>query len=150
NALKIQRRRRVREQEAYMQSTFERGDDASSPAADDIVWRRVAPLLDDAMEKLSERDRVALMLRYFENRPWREVAWSLKVTEDAAQKRVARALEKLRVLFTKRGVTVTDTLIASAVSANSRQAVSAEMLKEVCVAAATNGTATPYSTLSIV
>ncbi len=54
DALKRQRRREAREQEAYMQSTL--------PADDpDAAWQRLAPLLDDAMDQLSERDRASLV-----------------------------------------------------------------------------------------
>jgi len=135
NAMKIQRRRRAREQEAYMQSTIEGGGDAPSPAADDYAWRQLAPLLDDAMADLGERDRATLVLRYFENRPWREVAKLMQVTEDAAQKRVTRALEKLRALFAKRGVALTGMLIAGAVSANSVQAAPVSLASNVSVMA---------------
>ena len=114
DALKIERRRHRREQEAYMQSTL------NEPDAD--AWAQVAPLLDDAMAQLAERDRAALVLRYFENKPVSEIAGALKLTEAAAQKRVSRALEKLRGIFTKRGVTLSGAAIAGAVSANAVQA----------------------------
>ena len=132
DALKIQRRRQRREQEAYMQSTL------NGPDAD--VWALVAPLLDEAMAELRERDRTALVLRFFENKPAREIAGALKLTEDAAQKRVARALEKLRAIFTKRGVTLTGAAIASAVSANSIQAVPIGLAAKISAAAVLAGT----------
>lgn len=141
DALKRQRRRRAREQEAYMQSTMQT-DDATA------AWQQLAPLLDDAMEKLSERDRATLVLRYFENRPWREVAGLMHVTEDAAQKRVTRALEKLRALFARRGVTLTVALIAAAVSAGSVQAAPAGMAVSVSSVAG-NGLATTKSITAI-
>ena len=128
NALKIQRRRLAREQEAYMQSTVQTEEA-------EAAWQQLAPLLDDAMADLGERDRAAVVLRYFENRPWQEVAALLKVTEDAAQKRVTRALEKLRALFVRRGVALTAALIAGAVSANSVQAAPAALATNVSVIA---------------
>ncbi|MDB6056276.1 MAG: polymerase, sigma-24 subunit, subfamily [Verrucomicrobiales bacterium] len=149
NALKIQRRRRAREHEAYMQSTLEHGGDAS-PHTDDLLWKQLAPHLDDAVDKLSEPDRAAVILRYFENRPWREVAELMQMTEDAVQKRATRALAKLRALFSKRGLTLTTALIASAVSANSAQATPIGIVKTLSAVAATNGPAAPASTLSIV
>lgn len=82
-------------------------------------WQQIAPHLDDAMERLGETDRNAVVLRFFENRTAAEIAATLKTTEAAAHKRVNRALEKLRKIFSKRGVTLSATLIAGAVSANS-------------------------------
>lgn len=150
NALKIQRRRREHEQEAYMQSTLEHGGEASSAAAEDAAWKQLAPLLDDGMATLAERDRATLVLRYFENRPWREVANLMQVTEDAAQKRVTRALEKLRVFLGRRGVTLTAAIIASAVSANSVQAAPVGAASVVSVVGAAKGAAATASIITLV
>ena len=111
------------------------------------AWRQLAPMLDDAMADLGERDRAAVVLRYFENRPWQEVASLLQVTEDAAQKRVTRALDKLRKLFARRGVALTTALIASSVASNSVQAAPAAALKATLAVAATKGAAATTSTL---
>jgi RNA polymerase sigma factor (sigma-70 family) len=134
-------RRAAREQEAAMQSTLNESDSA--------VWAQLAPCLDEAMASLGDADRNAIALRYFENRPWRDVAGLMQVTEDAAQKRVTRALEKLRALFAKRGVTLTAALIASAVSANSVQAAPMGMAKTISVVAAMKGAAATSSTLGL-
>jgi len=142
DALKRQRRRREREQEAYMQSTLQSDDTTTA-------WQQLAPLLDDAMADLAERDRASLVLRYFENRPWREVAGLMRVTEDAAQKRVTRALEKLRALFAKRGVTLTAALIAGAVSANSVQAAPVGLAIAISAAALTGATVSTSATIAI-
>src|SRR6266550_787226 len=58
DALKIQHRRQVREQEAHMQSIL------SEPEPD--AWQQIAPLLDSAMEQLGQKDHDALALRFFE------------------------------------------------------------------------------------
>lgn len=152
DALKQQRRRQAREQEAYMQSNLEGGGDASSPAAAETLaaWQQLSPVLDDAMADLGEHDRAAVVLRYFENRPWQEVAALLQVTEDAAQKRVTRALEKLRKLFAKRGVALTGTLIASAVVGNSVQAAPVALVKTISAVAMARGAAAGASTLALV
>ena len=135
-------RRAQREKQAVMQSTLNEFDSA--------VWEQLAPCLDEAMASLRKADRDAIALRYFENRPWREVAALTRVTEDAAQKRVMRALEKLRTLFTKRGVTLTTALIAGAISANSVQAAPPGIVKSISVVAATKGVAASASTLTLV
>lgn len=106
NFMKGEIRRQQREQEAYMQSTL------NEPEA--AAWRQMAPLLDEAMGGLGETDRNAVVLRYFENKTAAEVARALNLTEAAAHKRVNRALEKLRKIFARRGVTLTAVLIGGA------------------------------------
>jgi RNA polymerase sigma factor (sigma-70 family) len=128
DALRARRRRQAREQEAHMQSIL------NQPDAD--VWAQLAPLLDDALAELGETDRTALVLRFFENKTAREIAGALRMEEAAAQKRVARALEKLRAIFVKRGVTLAATVIAGAVAANSVQAAPAALAVKVSVVAA--------------
>ena len=91
DALKIQRRRQHREQEAYMQSMLENSQN-------ETAWRELAPLLDEAMTRLRQTDRDAIVLRFFENKSLAEVGGALGLQERAAQKRIARALEKLREL----------------------------------------------------
>src|SRR5208282_2917052 len=76
DALRARRRRQVREQEAYMQSTM------NPPDAD--AWAQLAPLLDDALAELGEADRTALVLRFFENKTAREIAGALRMEEAAA------------------------------------------------------------------
>src|SRR5665647_1752557 len=114
NFVKSEIRRQRREQEAYMQSTLSEPETAA--------WEQIAPLLDEAMGRLGETDRNAVVLRFFENKTAQEVAATLKLNDAAAHKRVNRAVEKLRKFFTKRGVTLSATLIVGAVSANSVQA----------------------------
>ena len=128
DALRARRRRQAREQEAHMQSIL------NQPDAE--AWAQLAPLLDDALAELGETDRTALVLRFFENKTAREIAGNLRMEEAAAQKRVARALEKLRAIFVKRGVTLTATVIAGAVAANAVQAAPVGLAVKISVVAA--------------
>ena len=141
DALKARHRRQIREQEAFMQSTLNEPDT-------DAAWQQLAPLLDDALNQLGETDRAALVLRYFQNKTAREIAEALRMEENAAQKRVARALEKLRAIFAKRGVTLSPTDIAGTVAANSVKAAPVGLA--TAVTAAAKGTAVGGSTLTIV
>ena len=68
------------------------------------VWRQIAPLLEDGMARLGEKDRDALVLRFFEGKSFQDIASAAGATENAAKKRVHYALEKLRRYFAKRGV----------------------------------------------
>ncbi|HWY29923.1 MAG TPA: sigma-70 family RNA polymerase sigma factor [Candidatus Acidoferrum sp.] len=109
-----ERRRHFREQEAYMQSRLQESTDAST-------WDQLAPLLDEAMSRLKENDRDAVVLRFFKGKNLLEAAAAMHVTESAAQSRVHRAVEKLRVFFKKRGIIVPAAVLTAAISANSVQ-----------------------------
>jgi RNA polymerase sigma factor (sigma-70 family) len=109
-------RRRRYEQEAQMQSEIQ-------PAAPDPLWEQIAPLLDEGLAQLGERDRQAILLRYLESKSLAEVGSFFGTNEDTARMRISRALEKLRHYFMKRGVVSTADFIAGAISANSLQAV---------------------------
>jgi RNA polymerase sigma factor (sigma-70 family) len=84
-------------------------------------WQAVEPLLDDAVESLAEPDRAAILLRYFENKSLREVGAALGTSDDAAQKRVARAVDHLRAFFLRRGVAATAAGLATDLSAHALQ-----------------------------
>ena len=132
DALKTRRRRAAREQEAYMQSSLNQTD------AD--AWTQLAPVLDEALNELGATDRAALVLRYFENQSAGEMAAALRMKEAAVQKRVTRALEKLRARLVKRGVTLTATVIAGAVAANVIQAAPIGLAAKITSAAMLAGT----------
>jgi RNA polymerase sigma factor (sigma-70 family) len=127
NFVKGEIRRQHREQEAYMQSIL------TNPEA--AAWQQLAPHLDEAMGRLGETDRNAIVLRFFENKTAREVGAALKLTEAAAHKRVNRALDKLRKIFSKRGLTLSSVIIAGAVSANSVQAAPAGLAATISTTA---------------
>src|SRR5215510_2427859 len=113
------------------------------------VWPQIAPLLDDAMAKLCEKDRDAVVLRFLEGKSLHAVGAVLGVSEDAAKMRVNRAMEKLRRIFSKRGVTLTTALITGAMSANSVQAAPVGLAVTV-MAVAAKGAAVGSSTLLLV
>ncbi|HEY5041858.1 MAG TPA: sigma-70 family RNA polymerase sigma factor, partial [Verrucomicrobiae bacterium] len=143
SARKQEHRRQQREQEAFMQSTLQ-------AAGTDAAWRQMAPLLEEAMLRLGQTDRDALVLRFFEGRSLNEVGAALGASEDAAKKRVNRALEKLRKFFTKRGVTLSSAAIAGTISANSVQAAPVALAKSVTAVAIAKGAAASGSTLTLI
>ncbi|MGO8700392.1 MAG: RNA polymerase sigma factor [Limisphaerales bacterium] len=141
NFIRTETRRQEREQQAHHQSTM----NDSQPEA----WMRVGPLLDEAMAQLSEKDRNALVLRFFEGKPLKEVGDALGSSEDAAKMRVNRALDKMRDFFHQRGITVAGGVLAEAISENSIQAAPAGLA--IAVAAhALQGAALGVSILSSV
>ena len=115
NAVRSDVRRRAHEQEAAAMNEL-LSDETEA------VWERIAPHLDAALGELSEADRDALLLRYFECKSAREMAQTLGVSDEAAQKRVSRAVERLREFFAKRGVTVGASGLVVVMSANAVQA----------------------------
>lgn len=141
DALRTRRRRAIREQEAVMQSVPEESEDT--------VWQQIAPLLDAAIAGLNEKDRHAIVLRYFQNKSLIEVGAALGASEDAAKKRVHRALEKMRHYFTRHGVTSTAETLAGTISAHSIQAAPAVLAKSVTVAAVAKGAVASGSTLAV-
>lgn len=104
-------------------------------------WSHIEPLLDEAVAGLDETDRTAVLLRYFENKSLREVGAQLGVSDDAAQKRVTRAVERLREHFLKRGVTPSAGLLAGAISAHAVHAAPAGLVVTICSSTTLTGAA---------
>jgi RNA polymerase sigma factor (sigma-70 family) len=142
NFLRTEIRRAHREQEAYMQSL--------ANETEPELWPQMAPLLEDAMGRLGEKDRNAIALRFFEGKSFEEIGAAFGASENAAKKRVAHALEKLHRYFSKRGVSSTPAIIAGAISVNSVQAAPAVLAKAVTAVAITKGTAASASTLTLI
>ena len=103
-------------------------------------WTHIEPLLDDAMSALDETDRAAVLLRYFENKSLREVGQALGTSDDAAQKRVSRAIERLREFFSKRGIIVGASGLVAVISANAVQAAPVGLVVTISTVAAVAGT----------
>jgi RNA polymerase sigma factor (sigma-70 family) len=127
-------RRQHREQQAVEMAAMNSSD-----------WSQIEPLLDEAMQTLDETDRTAVLLRYFENQSLREIGEKLGVSDDATQKRVTRAVDRLREAFAKRGVAVGASALVAALSANAVQAAPVG-LAAVISSAATLAGATAFAT----
>ncbi len=98
DALRASRVRKKYEQEAVTMNSLTSNDGPEQQ------WEQVRPVIDSVLGQLGERDRHALLLRFFEGRSFTEVAEQLKLTEDAARMRVNRALERVRALLARRGI----------------------------------------------
>jgi RNA polymerase sigma factor (sigma-70 family) len=141
--LKSRNRRQKREHEACMASLV------NEPQTRE-VWRQIAPLLEAAVDSLGEGERRAVVLRFFEGKSLGEVGVACGTTQEAAKKRVSRALEKLRKFFSRHGVVVPAGVLMMAISANSLQAAPAGLAKTVSAIALGKGAATGGSTLIMV
>ena len=126
DAIRRESRRKLREQSAT---------EIAAMTSDPFLWTQIEPLLDEAMETLAEADRQALLMRYFASKSLREVGESLGTSEDAAQKRVSRALEQLRAVFVRRGIAVTAAGLAADLSAKVFLAVPAGLSASVSTGA---------------
>ncbi|HTR41935.1 MAG TPA: sigma-70 family RNA polymerase sigma factor [Pseudomonadales bacterium] len=124
-ARRTEYRREEREREAMqMQAT-----------ATDPDWSRLAPILDDAIAQLRESERTVILLRFFENKSLKEVGQVLSISENTAQKRVSRAVDKLRGVLVKEGVAISATAMTTAISSHAVPMVPAQL----SAAAATAG-----------
>jgi RNA polymerase sigma factor (sigma-70 family) len=141
NMLTIERRRKQREQEAYMRAQLNEPDLNA--------WMQIEPVLETAMAQLGDGDHNAIVLRFFEGKSFSDVSMALRTSEDAAKKRVKRAVEKLRAFFDKRGLTLSAGVIAASLSANSVQAAPIGLATSVTVAAI-KGTTVTTSTLTLI
>ena len=115
NALRAERTRRVRETEAMMQAEIEAN----------TAWEYIGSGLEEAMHSLSAADQNLVVLRFFEERNWREVGEALALSEDTVQRRACRALEKMRAHFARRGVAVSSSVIGLTIAANAVHAAPA-------------------------
>lgn len=131
NLIRTNLRRQTREQEAVTMNQL------LSAAPDAVNWQDIAPHLDAALDELESPDRDAVLLRYFEQKSARETAAQLGISEAAAQKRVSRAVERLRELLAQRGVTVGASGLAVVISAHAVQAAPMGLALTITTAAAT-------------
>ncbi|MEA2734263.1 MAG: hypothetical protein QOE14_714 [Humisphaera sp.] len=114
-------------------------------------WQELSPLLDEGMGRLRTKDRDVLLLRFFEQKSAREVAEAMGISEDAAEKRIARAVAKLRDFFQRRGVAVTLVALTTTLAANCAEAAPLGLTTTIAASAASAATssATTLSAASI-
>ena len=128
NARREEHRRRQREQEAHMMDLHQ----SDGPVPD---WDQLRPVLDEAMHELGDSDREAVLLRFFQKCPLAEVGERLGVGENAARMRVDRALDKLRGLLARRGLTSTAAALGAALAERTMAEVPAGLAARVSQAA---------------
>lgn len=131
--VRAERRRRRLEQEAAIMS------EASQEESRTAEWERIRPLLDASMDELGERDREAVVLRCLAHRPFADIGAALKMSDDAARMRVDRALEKLRALLARRGVTSTGAALGLVLANEAACAVPVGLAASVTGAALAGG-----------
>jgi RNA polymerase sigma factor (sigma-70 family) len=93
--MRAERRRQHRERQAAEMNALNNSE---------VGFAQAAPILDEVINQLTEEDRQAILLRFYERMDLRSVGQALGSTENAAQKRVSRALDQLHNLLSRRGV----------------------------------------------
>lgn len=120
-AVRTEQRRRLREEcAAAMKEQFN--------SASNDPWAEIEPFLDEAIARLSESDRNAVLQRFFARKTFKDLATTMGTTEEGARKRVGRAVEKLHDFFTRKGVGISTGILGT-------------FLTERCVSAAPIGLA---------
>ncbi len=131
--------RRRRREELAMENI----DAAAEP---DHEWEKLRSTLDDAMADLDSTDYDAIVMRFFRNQDFRSVGQALGVSDDTAQKRVSRALEKLRDLLRHRGIQTTAAALSITLSAKAIHAAPAGLAASISSAAMLTQSAATTST----
>jgi RNA polymerase sigma factor (sigma-70 family) len=130
-ALRAEQRQKNREQTASSMIAA-----TTLPEENEAAWQRLEPHLDQVVAALSEPDRAAILLRFYEKQPLLEVGRRLGISEEAAKKRVSRAVDKMRTLLVRRGVTVGSTVLVAVLAQKTVQAAPAALGTSVLEAAA--------------
>ena len=122
------RRRRREETAAALGTTMNASED--QPA-----FQALVPLLDEALLSLREKDRTALLLRFYESQSLHDVGIAFGVSEGTAQKRVQSALEKLAEFFKRRGFKTATVAATAAALQHTATTASATVVSAVVSAA---------------
>ncbi len=135
-------RRRKREQEAMSMNLASNNPEPN--------WQDIQPVLDYGLARLANAERDALLLRYFESKTTREVAEKLGLSEGAAQKRIGRAVEKLRVFLGKRGVAISGVALVALLGGHTLEAAPAGLTSAITTTALSSTPAAAASGLGTI
>jgi RNA polymerase sigma factor (sigma-70 family) len=141
-AVRTEQRRRRHETEAAKMSQHD--------LKTDEVWEALSPVLDDGLNQLREKDRLAVLLRFFQRRPMQQVGDALGISEAAAKMRVGRAVEQLREYFRKRGIACSSAALTVMLAEKSAQAAPQIMAANVAHAVLSGSVASKVSTISFI
>jgi RNA polymerase sigma factor (sigma-70 family) len=134
SAVRSEERRRVREQEAETMRIIDAEDT-------DALWQAITLHLDEVLSRLSSGDRDVILWRYFERKTAGQIGERLGLSGEAAQKRVLRALDRLRTMLAERGLTASAAGLAGLLTAQAIQSAPAGLAASVVAAAGVTGPA---------
>ncbi|MCI0541523.1 MAG: sigma-70 family RNA polymerase sigma factor [Verrucomicrobiales bacterium] len=134
STVRSEQRRRLRELEAVSMNV-------NDSTATNELWVQVEAQLDDVLAELREKDRDVILWRYFERKTAEQVGERLGLSSEAAQKRIVRALDRLRSAFAERGVATPATGLAVLLSTQAIQAAPAGLAPATIASIGVTGSA---------
>jgi RNA polymerase sigma factor (sigma-70 family) len=141
-AVRTAERRRHREQKAQIVM-----HELSSDPAPVTDWESLRPMLDDLIRDLTESDREALLLRFYEEKDYEQIGTTLRLSPNGARSRVERALQKIRASLAGRGISSTEAAVIAALESQSLFAAPANLASTVAATALANASsAIPLAT----
>jgi len=143
DVIRRESRRQKREQAAHELTEL------TAMNASDTDWTQIEPLLEEGMDTLEEKERAALLLRFFEQKSLSEVGAALGINEEAARKRVSRSVERLREFFVRRGVSVSEAALAATMTSNVIQVAPVALGPAVISAAMVSATTVAVSATAV-
>jgi RNA polymerase sigma factor (sigma-70 family) len=140
--LRTERRREEREREAVVRHSLENSGAEAN-------WDQIRGQLDEVMDNLAEQDRTAILMRFFHNQAFAQIGSAFGLSEDAARKRVERALERLRSLLSKRGITSTSAALGILLSSQAATAAPVGLAQTIASTALIPGATASLPTSSL-
>jgi len=116
-AMRTEKRRRKKLEALAEDLACDPGRHGNSSTVEEAAWQEALPALYESLDRLPDRDRLLVLERFFDGKKFSEIAARSGRTEAACKMGMKRTLEKLSQLLTSRGVTLSGTALASALTA---------------------------------
>ena len=120
----------------------------TAPSDPEIVWSDYAPVIDVAMHRLRREDRDVIAMRFFRGTSFKEVGASLGINEEAARKRVERAVGRLRVALSERTAAPAVAVLASHLSTKAIEAAPAKVVETIVASLVSGAKGTAAGTIA--
>jgi RNA polymerase sigma factor (sigma-70 family) len=133
--LRREQHRREREMTAHETQQLDRQSDPAAAA----LWQEISPHLPAALDGLSDTDRNTVLLRFYQQNSYAEIAEVLRVSPDSARKRVDRAVDRLRRFLGGKGIRASAGGLVTALGVGAAEAVPAAVIQQATQAALAAG-----------
>ncbi|RYD26448.1 MAG: sigma-70 family RNA polymerase sigma factor, partial [Verrucomicrobiaceae bacterium] len=136
DALRAEARRRRREEETSRQLMTHTPEPPAPGAGEG--GHPLIPEIDGALSGLPPRDSQLLIMRFWQRQDWRSIGRAFGLSDDAAQKRMGRALERLRRILARRGITSTAGMLSAVLAGTVPHDLSAAAVLKIITASQTS------------